>query len=57
MSKLFTAFLLLTFLTLGSCIFDITQFGAVPNSDVLSDHFKNQRAILSAIAAANASSG
>lgn len=57
MAQLAKAVLLLAFLALSSCIFDITQFGAVPNSDVLGDHFKNQRAILSAIAAANASSG
>ena len=28
-----------------ACIYDISDFGAVPNSDILSDQFKNQRAI------------
>lgn len=36
-----------------ACIYDISHFGAVPNSDVVSDQFKNQKAILAAIAAAN----
>lgn len=57
MTHLARVMMLLAFLALGTCIFDITQFGAVPNSDVLNDHFKNQRAILAAISAANASSG
>lgn len=28
-----------------SCVYDISDFGAVPNSDIISDQFKNQRAI------------
>ena len=57
MTQLARVLMLLALLVVGTCIFDITQFGAVPNSDVLNDHFKNQRAILAAISAANASSG
>jgi hypothetical protein len=51
--------LILLFLSvfLVDCVFDITNFGAVPNSDTISDQFLNQRAILSAISAANTSSG
>lgn len=36
-------------------VYDITNFGAVPNSDTITDQFKNQKAILDAIAAANKS--
>lgn len=57
MGKLLKTILLLIFVTLTASIYDITQFGAVPNSDVVSDQFKNQRAILSAIVAANSSTG
>ncbi len=48
---------LLGLIALATSIYDITQFGAVPNSDTVSDQFKTQRAILSAIAAANSSQG
>jgi len=44
-------------LVLCFSIYDILQFGAVPNSDTVSDQFRNQRAILNAIAAANSSKG
>jgi hypothetical protein len=44
-------------LTLSFSIYDILQFGAIPNSDTVTDQFKNQRAILNAIAAANSSKG
>ena len=47
--------LIATFLILTTSIFDITHFGAVPNSDTISDQFKNAKAILDAIKAANAS--
>lgn len=57
MGKLLTAILLLALIAVTTSIYDITQFGAVPNSDVVSDQFKTQRAILSAIAAANSSTG
>jgi hypothetical protein len=46
---------LLVFLSLS--VYDIMQFGAVPNSDTVIDQFKNQKAILAAIAAANTSKG
>ena len=36
-------------------IFDITQYGAIPNSDNVKDHFTNQNAITQALLAANAS--
>ena len=35
--------------------FDIIQFGAVPHSDNVKDHFTNQKAIMEAIKAANES--
>jgi len=35
--------------------FDIMQFGAIPHSDNVKDHFQNQKAINQAILAANAS--
>lgn len=38
-------------------IYDILNYGAVPKADSVPDHFRNQRAILSAIADANRSSG
>lgn len=47
--------LLSTLLVVSFSIFDITHFGAVPNSDTVTDQFKNQKAILDAIKAANAS--
>ncbi len=34
---------------------DIMQFGAIPHSDNVKDHFQNQKAIQQAILAANAS--
>lgn len=43
------------FVSLSLSVYDIMQFGAVPNSDTVVDQFKNQRAILDAIAAANTS--
>jgi hypothetical protein len=39
----------------SDCAFDITNYGAVPNSDNLKDHFVNQNAIQAAILAANSS--
>jgi hypothetical protein len=57
MAKLLKSLLLLALLTLCTSIYDIMEFGAVANSDVVSDQFKTQRAILSAIAAANSSQG
>jgi hypothetical protein len=51
-SKIFISFI---FIATVTSVYDITQFGAVPNSDVVSDQFKNQKAILAAIAAANQS--
>jgi len=42
---------------LGTSVFDITKFGAVPNSDSVVDQFKTQRAILAAIKSANQSDG
>ena len=47
--------LLATLLVLSCSLYDITHFGAVPNSDTITDQFKNQKAILDAIKAANAS--
>lgn len=47
--------ILSTLLIIACSIFDITHFGAVPNSDTITDQFKNQKAILDAIRAANAS--
>jgi len=47
--------LLLIIFTIATCVFDISEFGAVPNSDIVSDQFKNQRAIEAAIYAANQS--
>lgn len=52
LSKLYLALMLIAGI---SCVYDISNFGAVPNSDVLSDQFKNQRAILAAVSAANQS--
>lgn len=43
--------------SLTYCVYDITQFGAIPNSDTVTDQFINQRAILAAISAANSSNG
>jgi hypothetical protein len=57
MSTLYKVISLFILITLTVSIYDITQFGAVPNSDSVSDQFKTQRAILSAIAAANSSTG
>lgn len=37
-------------------VFDIMHYGAIPHSDNVKDHFVNQKAIMSAILAANASS-
>ena len=42
-------------LALSLSLFDITHFGAVPNSDSVPDQFKNQQAILRALHAANSS--
>jgi len=47
--------LLATLLVLSCSLYDIMHFGAVPNSDTITDQFKNQKAILDAIKAANAS--
>lgn len=49
--------LLLCSAALTNCLFDISDFGAVANSDIVNDQFKTQRAILSAIKAANSSQG
>lgn len=38
-----------------NCVFDIMQFGAIPHSDNVKDHFQNQKAITQAFLAANAS--
>jgi hypothetical protein len=46
---------LLALLALTQCLFDITKFGAVANSDSVPDQFRNQQAILAALSAANAS--
>ena len=35
--------------------FDILSFGAIPNSDIVSVQFANQKAIIDAIKAANSS--
>jgi hypothetical protein len=47
--------LLATLIVVSYSLYDITHFGAVPNSDTITDQFKNQKAILDAIKAANAS--
>jgi hypothetical protein len=47
--------LVATLLIFTTSIFDITHYGAVPNSDTITDQFKNAKAILDAIKAANAS--
>jgi hypothetical protein len=39
--------------SLVTSAFDIMQFGAIPNSDNVKDHFANQKAFLAAIKAAN----
>ena len=57
MTQLLKIVLLLGLITLATSIYDITQFGAVPNSDTVSDQFKTQKAILAAITAANSSQG
>jgi hypothetical protein len=49
--------LLTTLLVLGSSVYDILSFGAVPNSDTVHDQFINAEAILKAIQAANSSQG
>ena len=40
-----------------SCVYDIEQFGAVAHSDTVSDQFRNSKAILAAVQAANSSEG
>jgi hypothetical protein len=51
------ALFLLPFLVICTfAAFDIMQFGAIPNSDNVKDHFQNQKAITQALLAANASS-
>jgi hypothetical protein len=57
MRRALGSILLLLLVASGSCIFDIDHFGAVANSDTVTDQFKTQQAILSAIRAANASTG
>ena len=47
--------ILSTLLFIAYSVFDITHFGAVSDSDTVTDQFKNQKAILDAIKAANAS--
>ena len=38
------------------CLHNIMDYGAVPNSDTITDQFKNQQALFKAIYAANSSS-
>ncbi len=57
MRRALSSILLLLLIVSGSCIFDIDHYGAVVNSDTVNDQFKTQQAILSAIKAANASTG
>lgn len=49
--------ILILLVSLSVSVFDITKFGAVANSDSVTDQFKTQRAILAAIKSANQSSG
>lgn len=48
-------FIVLSLISIIFAAYDITQYGAVPHSDTISDQFKNQRAILAAIKDANKS--
>lgn len=50
-----TTLILLLAISINSAV-DIMQFGAIPNSDNVKDHFQNQNAIIKALQAANASS-
>jgi len=42
---MFTKGLLLILLVHVNCVIDIMQYGAIPHSDNVKDHFQNQRAI------------
>ena len=46
---------ILLLLVSSSSLFDIMQFGAIPDSDTVHDQFINSKAILETIKAANAS--
>jgi hypothetical protein len=41
--------LIIILIICSDCAFDITNYGAVPNSDNIKDHFINQKAIQKAI--------
>ena len=45
MQSLIKIFILLIIIINVACVFDILKFGAVPNSDIISDQFKNKHAI------------
>lgn len=49
------ALLFVLFILFTNGAFDIMQYGAIPHSDTVRDHFQNQKAIIQAFLAANMS--
>lgn len=49
--------LVVSLVVMGTAVFDVLDFGALPNSDAVVDQFINTKAILAAIHAANISEG